>query len=66
MEHLVNQLVGAIEELGTKRIILPKEEDILPDDVEGLPVRKEIEIDEGGKAIAKEFKKQANKILKEE
>lgn len=64
MEHLVNQLVGAIEELGTKRIILPKEEAILPD-MKGLPERIEIEVDEGGKEIAKEFKKRSDKILED-
>ena len=63
MSHLVNQLVGAVEELGTKRIILSEVEDELPGDIEGLPESLEIVIDKGGKEISKEFKKQANKIL---
>jgi len=64
MERLVNQLIGAIEGLGTKIVILPKEEDVLPGDIEGLPERREIKDEEVGNRLANTFKEIADKIMK--
>lgn len=65
MGHLVNRLVRRLEGLGTIETIMPKVEDVLPGDIEGLPERVEIVEDSIGKMITKDLKKQADKILKD-